>query len=524
MKPNWRSIVRRISLVVALVALVAGIVLFIIQRQWNLYLQICIGLFIVGLAVSVLADPDLFRKTVTGRQVRYGSNAFILLIAVLGILIVVNYLVYTNNKQWDLTEDQSNTLAKESVDVLKSLPQNVVAKAFFTTSGSNTASKQNAEHLLEKYVSAGGGKFQYEFIDPNKDPVAAQDAGIQNDATIILYMGNAKQSVTSIAETDVTGAMIRLMNPGEHVIYFLTGHGEFSIDGSGNQSYSMLKAALEAKNYTVKSLNLLTTNAIPQDASVIVIAGPMKPLSDSEISLLDAYVQSGGSLVVMEEPVINTEFGDAGDPLADYLTKTVGITLGSDIVVDVQAAQQLQQPYVAIADQYGQPAITQKMNEMISVFPTTRSVTSDDTTGSDYTKTVLVKTSDQSWAETDMASVKDNTVKPDQGVDLFGPVSIAVTAEGTTNQARLVVFGDSDFASDATYNAYGNGDLIINSIDWAAKEENIISLTPKTTVQRTLIQPKGYTMNLILLGVLVVLPGIVLVAGVGSWMSRRRQG
>jgi hypothetical protein len=66
--------------------------------------------------------------------------------------------------------------------------------------------------------------------------------------------------------------------------------------------------------------------------------------------------------------------------------------------------------------------------------------------------------------------------------------------------------------------------MIINSIDWAAKEENLISLTPKTTVDRYLVQPQAYTMGLIFLGSLVVIPGIVLAAGIGSWLARRRQG
>jgi ABC-type uncharacterized transport system involved in gliding motility auxiliary subunit len=221
------------------------------------------------------------------------------------------------------------------------------------------------------------------------------------------------------------------MNPGTHVVYFLTGHGEFPIDGSGDQSYTQLKATLTSKNYTVSTLNLLTTNNIPTDASVIVIAGPQKPLSDTEVSLLEAYMKNGGSMVVMEEPPVLTQFGDSPDPLANILAQTYGITLGNDIVVDVQAAQSIQQPFIAIADQYGQHAITQKMSAMTTFYPTARSVTTNDSVGTDYTKTSLVMTADQSWAETDMASVKDGTMKPDEGVDTFGPITLAVAAQVT---------------------------------------------------------------------------------------------
>lgn len=524
MKPNWRPLIRRISLIVSITALLVGAGYYIVQRQWNLYLQICLGLFIVGLATYVLVDPDSVRKMLTGRQAKYGSNAFILIIAFLGILVVINYLVYNNSKRWDLTQDQSNTLAKETVDVLKSLPDKIVAKAFFTTNSAVESSKQNAQNLLDKYVYDGGGKFQYEFIDPNKDPVSAQTAGISTDGTIVLYMGNSKQPVSSITETDLTGAMVRLMNPGSHMIYFLTGHGEYPISGGTDQSFTELATALQSKNYKVSSLNLLAVLQVPQDASVIVVDGPKKPLSDAEVSQLDSFIKKGGSVVIMEDPVIDTQFGNSPDPLANDLSTNYGVDMGNNVVIDAYGYQAYQNPLFAIGDQYPTHPITQKLGTMVTGFQSARSVSTNNTIGADYSKTQLILTVDQSWGETDLASIQNNTVNNDNGVDFAGPVPLAVAAQGSTNNARLVVFGDSDFATNAYYGFYGNSDMIINSIDWAVKEENLISLTPKTAVQRSLVQPKAYTMSLILLGILVVIPGMVLVAGVGSWVARRRRG
>ena len=524
MTPKWRLIIRRGSITVALIALAFAVGLYIVQREWNLYLQICLGLFIIGIAVYVAMDPGSIRTALTGRQARHGSNAVILFVAFLGILVVLNYLAYKNSKQWDLTADQSNTLTKETTDVLKSLPEIVIAKAFYSSDATIQSSKESAKTMLDQYVYEAGGKFQYEFIDPNKDPVSAQEAGVTKDGSVVLYMGKSKQPVAYISEQELTGAMVRLMNPGSHVIYFLTGHGEYPIDGGGDQSFTQLKTTLESKNYTVLSLNLLATPNIPQDASVIVITGPVKPLDDSEVSLLDMYLKNGGSIVIMEEPPVVTQFGDTADPLANYLDQTFGILLGNDLVVDVQAAQSLQQPFIAIANQYAQHPITEKMNGMVSMYPTARSVITDGSVGSDYNKSQLISTADQSWAETDMNSINDGNYAPDQGVDMIGPIPLAVVAEGISNDTRLVIFGDSDFALNANYGVYGNGDMIVNSIDWAAKEENLINLTPKNTVDRYLIQPTPYMVGMIFLGSLVVLPGIVLAAGIGTWVARRRQG
>jgi ABC-type uncharacterized transport system involved in gliding motility auxiliary subunit len=524
MKANWRLVIRRTSITLSIVALAAAMALYIIQRQFNLGLQISLGVFIVALAVYIAIDPGSVRQFLTGRQARYGSNAFILAVAFFGILIVINFFVYKNTKRWDISEDQSNSLAKETIDTLKSLPQNVVAKGFF--SDNSSSSMQSAKTLLDKYVYEGKGKFEYDFVNQDTDPVAWEQAGRPADGSIVLYMGTAKQSATSVSETEVTGALVRLMNPGAHAIYFLTGEGEVSIDATGNQSYATLKSALENKNYTVSSLNLLTTGQIPSDASVVVVAGPMKPLTDNEVSLLDAYVKNGGSLVVMEEPTIVTDFGDAADPLANDLAQNYGIVLGNDIIVDQLAAQQFQQPFIAIADPslYAQHAITQNLSGMTAVFPTARSVGVNGEVGTDYTKTELVKTSSQSWAETDMTSVISSTIQPDQGVDTFGPVTIGVVAENSSNNSRLVVFGDPDFAMDGNYTAYGNGDLIVNSIDWAAKVENLISLTPKETTTRSLVPFQGYMQNVIFFVSVIAIPGIILIAGVWSFVARRKHG
>ena len=524
MKPNWRQIIRWGALAISLLALLASVGLWIFQHQWNLTLQICLGLFVIGLAVFIAMDPGAVRSAVTGRQAKYGSNAVILALAFLGILVVVNYLVFKNTKRWDLSQDQTNTLAKETLDTLKTLPNNVVAKAFFTTNSAVASSKDSAKALLDKYVFAGKGKFQYQFIDPNKNPAAAKDAGITTDGTIVLYMGDVKQAAASVSETDVTGAMVRLMNPASHVVYFLTGHGEYPINGGADQSYTDLANALGSKGYKVETLNMLAMLQIPKDANVIIVDGPKKPLSTSEVSMLDTYIKSGGSVIVMEDPTIETQFGSSADPLADDLSKTYGIDLGNNVVIDAYGYQAFQSALFAVGYQYPSHAITQQMGTMVTGFQGARSVSANAAAGADFSKTQIILTVDQSWGETDMASLQNNTVKYDKGVDLAGPVSLGVAATGNTSNARLVVFGDSDFATNLYYGFYGNSDMIVNSVDWASKEENLISLTPKTTVTRTLIQPKTYTMNLILLGVLVIIPGIVLVSGVGSWWNRRRKG
>jgi ABC-type uncharacterized transport system involved in gliding motility auxiliary subunit len=516
MKPEWRRYAP-FGLYLSGLAVIASIGLYIYERQVNLPVQIALALIVLGLAAFLLLDPDRVRRAFSGRQARYGSNALVLSIAVLGIVGVVNYVVFNNTWRWDLTEDKQNTLAAETTAALEKLSQPVQAKAFFTARTSSTTAKA----LLDQFKTASQGKFTYEFVDPESDPVAAQSANITQDGTVVLYMGDRSQPARSVSEGELINAIARLENPQAATVYFLTGHGEYSPDDTGDKSYSRVKATLENRNYTVKTLNLLAANAVPEDAKLLVIAGPRDALSGAEVDLIRQFQEKGGSLIVLEEPTITTNIGDAADPLVDYLQQTWGITVGNDIVVDLTS----QQPYAPYAASYGSSPITQPIERSATQFPTARTVrASAANTG--VSQVELVLTAQQSWAETDLAALKDGQSQPqfDQNTDQAGPVPLAVAAENLTSKARVVVIGDSDFVIDANYPAYANGSFFSYAVDWTVGQENLINISPKTPTQRMVVPPQAAVMNLIFLGTVILLPLLALIGGVVVFVQRRRRG
>jgi ABC-type uncharacterized transport system involved in gliding motility auxiliary subunit len=516
MKTEWRRFAP-VGLYIALLATLASIGLYIVFRQFNLSLQISLGVIVLGLALFALLDPDRVRQIITGRQARYGSNAIVLSLAFVGIVVVVNYLIYNHSKSWDLTENKQFTLAPETLDTLSKLNEPVKALAFFT----RQANSDQARTLLEQYKSNSNGKFDYQFIDPDANPAAAQQAKITRDGTVVLTMGGHQEPVTTVTEEELTGGLVRLLNPEKQAVYFLTGHGERSPDDSGQDSLSLLKRTLESKNYTVQTLNLLAENKIPDDAKVVVIAGPRKPISQSEVDQLKSYADNGGALVVMEDPIPVTDFGDAPDPLAEYLAKDWNIQLGNNIVVDLTS----QQPFAPYAARYGNSPITEKLSNTTSQFPTVRSATVLTNTLSGVSPVELVFTAQQSWAETDLTNLSEGSsqIAFDQGADVPGPISLAVSAENFQAKSRVVVIGDSDFALYVNYVYYANGDFIVNSIDWAAGQESLINLTPKENKQRMLLPPQSAMMNLILLGTVILVPGLALVGGAWVFVQRRRR-
>ena len=529
-QPDWHRFTFIVIIIAVLACITAGFFLLtkgllnvglfsgITAETVNKGLIISGAAVILALAIYLLLEPEKVRRALTGRQARYGSNTILMTIAFFAILGLTNFMVkserFNLDKRWDVTEDKQNTLAPESVQALEQLKESVTATAFYST----TLSTQSADELLAKFKAGSNGKFEYTFVNPDTDPVAAKNAGITGDGKILLTMGQRKEIAAYASETEITKALYRLINPEPRVIYFLSGHGEAGLEAA-QSSMATAKTTLENKNYTVKSLNLLVDNKIPEDALTIVIPGPMKPVSSQEVKLLKAYVDAGGSLMVMENPVLATDFGDASDPLAEYLASDWGITLDNDIIMD-QSSQQL---LYAVSSSYNQHPITQNLSQnYIVIMPQARSITIQDVTEG-VTLTPLILTSQNSWGETNFANAQAGQVSFDPE-DLPGPLIMAASGENSQTKGRVVVFGNSVFATDEGFDAYGNGNIFVNALDWAAFQEDAISVTPYTPTERTFVAPDQTRWIIILLGSVIILPGLVILAGVSTWLARRRQG
>jgi ABC-type uncharacterized transport system involved in gliding motility auxiliary subunit len=265
---------------------------------------------------------------------------------------------------------------------------------------------------------------------------------------------------------------------------------------------------------------LIANPSIPTNAEEIIIAGPQKPLSADEVKLLKQFVDGGKSIIVLEDPTILTQFGTDPDPLAEYLKTDWGIDLSNDFVVDPNS----QTPSQAVANEYGDHPIVKKLAGMITIFPSSRSVVAAQTPPQNVTLTSLVLTAQTAWGEMDLAGLQQNKVNYDAGIDVAGPVPLAVAGSNSSTNGRIVVVGNSNFAITKNFSAYGNGDFMINSIDWAAQQDKLISLTPKKTTQRILVPPQNIVMNLLVLGSIFLMPGLILIAGIVVWVQRKKRG
>ena len=502
-----------IPLVIGLISAIFALVLRIIYGQFTIAVRITIIVAVIGLVLSIVFDPESILAFFKRRQTKHGGNALVLTLAVIGILVIVNLFIYKNDVSWDLTEDKTNSLAEESMDILNNLDLSVNAKAFYTSDTSTAA----AETLFENFRRNAGGKFSYEFIDPYKDPVAANQAEVTRNGTTVLYGGDQSQMLTSLTEESLLNAIIKLQNPEQSAIYVLTGHGEGDFFTAGDYAFVNLEGLMDSKNYQVAPLNLASTQSIPDDADVILIASPQIPLSQDEVDLLTEFMADGGSMILLSEPNFLTEGAGEDNPLQTYLQSEWGLTIGNDLIINPT----INPMNYAISDQYGSHPITDAVNNFTTVFPTAHSLTTEPVSG--ITSDELVMTNSQSWAETGIEGLFNNEVGLDEA-DIAGPVTIAVAMENTSTGARIVVIGDSDFATDTFIDSYGNLDFSIAIVDWVSNNENLIKLTAAQTTTRVLVPPTKATKLGIILGGLVGIPLFIAAVGIIIGIQRKRTG
>lgn len=509
-----------VAYVVGLVGLVLAGAWFAVVRRPDMTVWVGLVAGVLGLALGIALDPGRVRAFLRGRQARYGLNALLLSLAVTGVVGVVNYLVYLDPPRLDMTEDQAFSLAPETLRVLRDLEQPVHILGFYTPELADA--RDNARPLLEEYRRRSDGKVTYEFVDPLSDPVQAERYGINRAGTLVVVVGDSWERVLSAREQDITTAIVRLTVSGQRKVAFLVGHGERDIGEAGDAGYSRLREALEAKGYTVETLSLLAQGEVPEDVNAVVVAGPRQPLSPEEVAALERYVSAGGGLLVMSEPSAVTEIDPADDPLAEYLEETWLIRLRNDVVIDLNSTIQL----AAITRRYGDHPITQGLGTLASYFPVARSIEVLPLPEGAFSpsRAALAVTEDLTWGETDLqALLEGRPVDFDPQADLQGPLVLAVAAEDERG-SRVVVFGDSDFGANREFVNLANGDLLVNAIDWVARQESLIDLTPKPRITRFVTPPSLEALAVIFVVTVVLIPGGIIGLGVATWLRRRRRG
>jgi len=433
-------------------------------------------------------------------------TAAILLLA----FFILAYLVLTRyNARYDWTKDKIFTLSAKTSEVLKDLgTEPVRVKAFFKE---DQPGREELEDLLKMYQDANS-RFGYEFLDPDRNPGQSKIYNVDEYGTIVIERKDRRERVRDITEEELTNALLKLTEARQKTVFFSKGHGERKLEDAGGSGYSHFRTKLETENYIVKEI-LLAREAIPAEADVIVIAGPQSDLLPEEIQALRQYLEKGGSLLLLLDP-LDAPLEQFGKWLGEY-----GIVLGHDVIIDKLSRVFGGDYLIPIVTQYGEHKITQNFN-VASFLPYSCSITAAKEIPEGYEVIELAFTSQGSWAERDWVQIKGGEVTFDE-TDLAGPVSLSAVVEKKDSKMKLVIFGDSDFADNAHFYLSGNKDLILNSVAWASGEEKLVSIRSKGRESAPLILSARQQKILFIVPVLA-LPLISFGTGLAVLLFRKR--
>ncbi len=516
----------------AVAALLAALIRYILYRQMDNWLWgFLIGggvagvLFIVAYAWTqpeqVRALPKRTRDILLRRGTRYGTNAVVMSVAFVGILILLNYLGGRYHKVIDATELKEYSLTPQSIQVLAEIDKPVTIVGFFP---GESAQRTNFDRLLNQYLMHSS-QLSYTVIDPDREPIKASQYPNAPRTGLLIQCDERSEIVYLPEEEDITSALLKVTRTEKKVIYFLTGHRERDIEGDADDGYSIVTHSLQRQNYEVRTLNLAITTTVPGDAAVLVIAGPQTRLLPEEIARLREYLAQGGRALIMQDPPIQYQNQDTG--LNEVLTMWKA-RFDSGVIVDLPSSLLGSQFYPVVGN-YRYSQITRDMGGLATFFPVACAVqqTEQDNTGTLFFAS-LADTSQQSWAEQDTSSAQ---VQFNEGVDTQGPLVLIAKIEstprtetgepiGTDIKTRMVLVGDSDFASNGFVKSLGNEMLFLNSINWLAEEESLIAIGPKSTQPRTVYLSRFQSTLILLVGV-VGIPLALLVIGIIVWWLRR---
>ena len=498
------------------IALVTGIavVAFISSMRLYGYIDIVIGGVLLGGVGSVLFSNVL--TAFLSRTGRYGANTLILVGAFTGIIIVTNVISFENNSRMDVTATNQFSLGTRTKDVLSNLSEDVRATAFYKdekdTDTPDLAVRRNKVlNTLEEFDSRSS-KFTYRVVDPDLKPeivgkfFGARPAGFVTEIVVVEGMDSGQfdvlqptdASYTELEQDLVTSTLVATGSE-KKVIYFLSGHGERDINGPLSDGYAAVRSGLEGDNYRVEELFWEPADLeveVPLDAALLIIAGPTSSLPEPHETALDQFLeglqQDGtprrehGRMIFMAEPdtpiSFRNFFADWGllissgyirdiDSSVPGLPQTISLRSfnpEAPLEITLPKGERLQNVFMP-----GATAIGLLQDDLRSGLPIAA------TSSNSY----LIDEPDRVEPITDGSSESDQVgpFVPAVRLQSIGQVGAPVpTSQPDPSEiSDLIMFGDSDFLSNSSYNQGGGSDLFLNSANFLVGDYSLVSIRPK---------------------------------------------
>ena len=452
------------------------------------------------------------------RQLRIQSYIFSLLF--LSIIALLAWFSTQFSSSFDWTYGQRNSLTTSTVELLKAMPDDIHINVYLPEPSSMKAA---VEELLKRY-QLEKKNFYFKILNPDLDIDIARAENISRYGQVTVKYQGKKETLDNINESLIGNALSRLSRSTNPFAVFISGHGERNPFDNANNGYSKLATALEEKGLKVSSHNLLNGN-LPENTSIVVLAGATQAYLPGEVERLSQYIKAGGNLLWLQDPDGNTGLDELSQQL--QLQFYPGILVDAD--PQLRATLRIEHPATIAVLQYNLHNITRQIpyNTLFMLAGGVDFIT-EDTTNSDpdWSGTTLFSSRESTWSETGTLLTKQIDFNKDEG-DKLGPLPMAQALERTLagteqpRQQRIVVVADSDFLANNYIGAGANLLLGQNMFNWLSQDEQLLSFEIKSAPDLQL-ELSDTAVTIIGITFLVILPSALLFIGLLIWRQRKR--
>jgi ABC-type uncharacterized transport system involved in gliding motility auxiliary subunit len=533
---------------------ILGLSLFYIEGQFALLTWSLASCLTLGAAISFVVllcltyrqrkvDVNTMRTTQSSSRdfspLRWKKTilVFTMVVASLAFLAISHYAANSLTLRWDVTTSKQHTLSKNTLEFISTLEVEVELTAFYVG-----VPPKYLQDMFNEYKRQSGGLITGQIIDPIENISFAAKFGnvvSGNERKVIVQSGNVRKDIDftedALSEEKLTNTIARASRSPRQV-YFLNGHGEYSLSNTENVGLSTFKQILSDNNIDSKPLMLGITQAIPADCDVLIIAGPRAELTTQEETLIVDYLASGGdALFLIEQTQVTTPDRpltpeqEQQNPSLNNIINQWGLNVQSDIVVDLTNH---------VGDDVGSPAtknyqphkaITDNLDYTFYVRPRSIEVLAQRRPNIKLAVIAATTSKDKSWAETN----RYLEIQFDQGIDTLGPVpfSYVVLEEHSAkldiknqqslkrSDTRIIVFTDADFLTNVYINQYSNAQMGLNIVNWLAELDYQVFLSSKEVkVERLDLTSKQKRQVMV---ILFFLPFFFVIAGLVVWLRTR---
>ena len=442
---------------------------------------------------------------------------YIFFLTIIGLLAWLS-LRYTYHADWSASN--RNSLSSASTSLL-----NVIDKPLQITAyaSEDEALRRQIQTIIKLYQRQKPD-IEFSFISPEAQPDKTRQQGISVNGELVIEYEGRRENIKEISEQAITNALQRVVRGGDRWIVFLEGHGERRPYGQANHDLQGWVAQLENKGFNIQSINLINSPRLPDNTTVLVLAGAQVAMLPGEISLIENYIKQGGNVLWLADT-------DSHQHL-ETISEILDLEFQDGTIIDPNTRQLLNVDNLSIivANYYRHP-ITEKLNNA-SIFPQALSIEVGEARS--WKAEPFLESLEGSWLETgeidenlELNTSRDITGPLVLGVALHRPISdLDINNAGDeineNQQQRVAVVGDGDFLSNQFLGNGGNLNLGLSILNWLSNDDTFIAIPAKTAPDLQLSLSRTAQI-LIAFGFLIALPAILISTGALIWFKRRNQ-